>query len=148
MSHVISGIVRASNWVLVAAIVAAGGCGDGHPPTYRAGGVVTFPNGKPLTNGWVEFQLVAAGVHATARGQIQPDGRFELGTYQANDGAVTGEYRALVVPSLPVTDAEIRSAPPPIDPRFRSFDTSGLKFTVTRDPAKNQFTLQVEPARR
>ena len=31
-----------------------------------------------------------------------------------------------------------------LDPRFMQYDTSGLKFTVTQEAGKNQFTLQVD----
>jgi hypothetical protein len=137
-------VYRVLSCLVILAVVAFGGCGSKNPPTYRAGGVVTFPDGKPLTNGWVEFQPLDAPVRVTARGSIHADGTFALGTFRPNDGAMAGQYRALVAPALPISDAEIRSMPPPIAPRFRSFETSGLKFTVTSDPAKNQFAIRVE----
>jgi hypothetical protein len=65
-------------YLLLAAIVMVGGCGDGRPPTYRAGGTVTFRDGRPVTDGWVAFQLVDADRRLSARGQIQPDGTFDV----------------------------------------------------------------------
>jgi hypothetical protein len=121
-----------------------GGCGDGSQPTYRAGGRVTFPDGKPLAGGRVEFAPVQSNLGPAARGQIQPDGSFQLSTYRPNDGAVEGEHVALVVPPLPEGGLEgMKILPMPIDSRFTQFDTSGLKCTVSCDPAKNQFVLQV-----
>jgi hypothetical protein len=121
------------------------GCGRDSLPTYRAGGKVVFPDGKPLEGGWVCFESVQGGQFPAARGQVQPDGSFQLSTYRPNDGAVEGEFRALVTPPPPEGGLkQMKSVPMVLDPRFSQFDTSGLKFTVTRDPAKNQFTLQVD----
>jgi hypothetical protein len=123
------------------------GCGgSGKLPTYRAGGKVTFADGKPLAGGRVEFSPVQNALGPAARGQIQPDGSFQLSTYGQNDGTVEGEHVALVVPPLPEGGLEgMKTIPMPIDPRFTQFSTSGLKFTVTREPDKNQFVLQVNP---
>jgi hypothetical protein len=131
-------------------LLTLGGCGGGSVPTYGAGGKVVFPNGEPLGGGKVEFRPVAAPQPVVARGEIQPDGSFRLSTFRPNDGAVEGEHVVLVVPPLP----ESRPGEPPrrasllIDSRLTQFDTSGLKFTVTRDPAKNQFTIQVDRPRK
>jgi hypothetical protein len=128
--------------------VAPGGCDSGRAPLYPAGGSVTFPDGRPLTGGWVEFQPVDATVHVVARGQIRSDGGFELGTYKRADGVMVGQYRALVSPLLPVVDDDLKSHPLSVDPLFRSFDTSGLRFTVTQDAAKNRFSILVKPPRK
>jgi hypothetical protein len=136
-------IFRLLSCLLIVAIIVAGGCGSKRPPMYPAGGTVTYPDGKPFGAGHVEFRHVDPNVRVLTQGQIQPDGSFKLSTYKADDGAVEGDYQVLVAPMMPSTDAEARSLSSLIDPRFTQFDTSGWKFTVTRDPAKNQFALQV-----
>lgn len=121
------------------------GCGRHAVPVYSTGGKVVFPDGKPLGGGWVWTRPVQGKDIPGARGQIQPDGSFELGTYRPGDGAVEGEHLVLVSPPLLRGDrAEMLKRPKIIDPRFESFDTSRLKFAVTRDPAKNQFALRID----
>lgn len=125
-----------------------GGCGSGHPPTYRAGGKVTFADGRPLPGGWVEFQPVDSQHRVSARGEIQPDGTFELGTFGPRAGAIEGEHRALVTPPPLQGDRDdMKSVPLVIDPRFQRFETSGLKYTVTRSASENRFQIQVTPPR-
>ena len=114
------------------------GCSDGNVPTYPAGGKVTFSNGSPLDGGWVEYRPVTGEVNI-ARGPIQSDGTFELGTFVSKDGAVAGEHHVLVVPPPP---AEL--SPGYIHPRFRQHKTSELKFVVTEDPKQNHYHIQVE----
>ena len=60
-----------------------------------------------------------------------------------------GEYIALVKPPPPpgVQGDKIFFVKPMIDPRFSRFETSKLKFTVTRDRAQNQFHIQVDRPR-
>ena len=60
-----------------------------------------------------------------------------------------GEYIALVNPPPPlgVQGDKIFFVKPMIDPRFSRFETSGLKFTVTRDSSQNQFHIHAERPR-
>lgn len=141
-------ISKTACFLLMPVLLAA--CSNGGVATYRTGGKVVFTDGKPLTGGVVEFRAVGGQNRVTARGPIQPDGSFRLSTFRNNDGAVEGEHSALVCPPQPVQEPGtpvLKNIPLIIDPRFTRFETSGLKFTVTNDPAKNEFTLQVEPPR-
>jgi hypothetical protein len=136
-------------WLCVAlAVVVAVGCGGNNgPPTYRAGGKVAYSDGTPLTRGRVSLSPTESTANVSARGEIQPDGTFELTTFISGDGAVPGRYKALVV--VPPVFQNPRWGPsnPPSEPlinaRFANFETSGLEFTVTDDPAKNQFNIVV-----
>jgi hypothetical protein len=81
----------------------------------------------------------------SARGRIQPDGTFRLGTYQPVDGAIEGKHLVVIIPPPPVGDRdEMKTLPLVIDPRFQRFETSGLKVTVSRDASENQFPITVE----
>jgi hypothetical protein len=120
------------------------GCGRGELRTYRAGGTVSFPDGTPLAGGVVEFASTDPKHPVTARGEIQSDGTFALGTFTPGDGAIEGEHRAVVVPALPPgvhnkTPAMLRI----IHPRFLGYETSGLRFNVSKDQDKNQFAIVV-----
>ena len=128
-----------------------GGCGGGGPvPTYQVKGTVTFPNGTPLPGGLVEFKAVSSEHNISARGHIQPDGTFEMETFTLADGAIEGDHLVAVMPPEPqgMRDRDAMGLTPPvipeiIDRKFSRFETSGIKFTVTRDPAKNQLHIQV-----
>lgn len=123
------------------------GCGGG-PAVYPVSGTVKFPDGRPLAQGWVEFRPFHAEPTHSARGQIASDGRFQLTTFTPNDGALPGKHRVLLVPPEPTGAVEIGEGgafPQVIDRRFRSFETSGLEFTVTQDEASNHFDIVAQP---
>jgi hypothetical protein len=107
--------------------------------TYPVAGKVVFTDGEPVTGGLVMFEPLDQPT-VCARGHIRADGTFHLSTYKTNDGACAGRHRVLVQPPMPNNRQESQS--PPIHPRFGSFDTSGLEYTVT--PGKNTFTIEVE----
>jgi hypothetical protein len=123
------------------------GCGSRDAATYPVIGKVTFDNNVPLaTGGLVMFQSVAGGnqPQVTAAGTIGPDGTFRLSTHKDGDGAVSGKHRVLVRAKRGVSPrGDLGTRPPsPVDPRFESFDTSGLEFTVGEGP--NDFKIVVK----
>jgi hypothetical protein len=121
-------------------LIVAAGCGG--PTTYPVRGKVVFKDGTPLTGGLVVFRPVDEKLQVSARGDIQPDGSFILGTYKEGDGAVPGKYQAAITPP---PRRKIREKPverPIINPRFESYDTSGLEFEVKRQ--SNDFTIEVD----
>jgi hypothetical protein len=134
-----------SAWLALTVIVASG-CGKSENATYRAGGKVTFPDGAPLTTGWVSFRPVNPAARTSPRGEIQPDGSFELTTFERRDGALPGRYQAIVA-AQNVQNMRLgprNSSPEPlIADRFANFETSKLEFTITEDPEKNQFKIVV-----
>jgi hypothetical protein len=121
------------------------GCASDQPPTFPVQGRVAFKDGRPMTEGVVEFVAVG-GDHAglNARGRVQPDGTFRLTTFRENDGAIAGDHRAVVVWSPPPQAfADDRKQPrPPLHPRFQDYERSGQRFTVTR--GDNEFLITVE----
>lgn len=122
------------------------GCGRGDRPVYAAKGRVTFPDGTPVSAGRVQFRPVDDPQPVVARSKLQTDGTFELTTFKPGDGAIKGRHRAIVLPKI-MFDVEKHTEviPVDIDPRFESYETSGLEFTVTENTAENEFTLVVEP---
>jgi hypothetical protein len=78
---------------LLAVAIFCVGCSRG-PATAKVSGTVTL-DGKPLAFGSVMFQGVAGG--QPAAGNIQPDGTFELTTFNPGDGALVGSHRVRVV---------------------------------------------------
>src|SRR5205085_213820 len=80
----------------VTSLVVAG-CGKSQK-TYPVEGSVTYPDGKPLVGGSVEFESQEAETKGlNARGDIGADGSYRLKTGK-DDGAVEGSHRVIVVP--------------------------------------------------
>lgn len=103
------------------------GCGRGYElDTARVSGRVTL-DGEPLSAGYV---MVLPAKGRTARGSIQPDGTFVLGSYGKSDGAQLGEHPVVVAP-IPVDEGSgPRKRGPKIPKRYRTASTSGLSLKV------------------
>jgi hypothetical protein len=123
--------------VALAGLAGASGCGsDFNPVTGR----VTFPDGTPLEEGIVICEMKQGDKTVMARGNLERDGSFKLGTLQPGDGAAPGKYQVLVVPRA-LTDAEKATIPPLIDSKFERFETSGLELEVKE--GKNELNISV-----
>jgi hypothetical protein len=119
------------------------GC-DGGLQTYPVQGKVVFPNGKPLAGGSVEFLTKdTEGKALNARGPINADGTFQVKT-RDQEGAVAGKHQIIVLPLRVDAVSKTTVVPPnPIDPRYSSYATSGLSFTVEAKP-ENSCVLTVK----
>jgi hypothetical protein len=102
-----------------------------------------------MKGGAVMFEPVENPFNVMARGFINnEDGTFTLTTEKQGDGAMTGRYRAAVRGRLmrrgygSIPEAPNPAGGPQIHPRFESFKTSGLEFTV--EPRTNTFVITVE----
>lgn len=127
-------------FVLTLALIA--GCGSGGPATIPIRGEVTL-NGQPLKDvpqGLVHY-LPKSGDGRQASGRIQPDGSFELTTFQKADGVVPGEYNITVSayttrPELTREQVEaahgagIAKARLLVPEKYTDASTSGLSDTV------------------
>src|SRR5262245_14295477 len=121
-------------------LVLFGASGCGSQTLFPVSGNVTYKDGKPVTAGLVIFEPVSQKI--SARGEIQANGSFQLGTYSDNDGAMEGEYKVLIAPPpLPEEGPRRRS---PVHPKYQNLESTPLKFTVTRDRDKNKFHIEVE----
>ena len=111
------------------------------PPTYPVRGRVTFPSGAVVRTGTVETRSRELGTNA--RGSIQPDGTFQLSTFQSNDGAVAGLHDCVVV-QLVIAEGlgTAVSTLGGVDPRHNSYRTSGLTIEVLPQPL-NEVRLEV-----
>lgn len=127
--------------VIVPLVVVVGCSGSG---LYSVEGKVVFPDGRPLTSGTVEFDPINKDAILAPRGEIKPDGTFAASTHEEGDGAPPGTYRVMVTPPEQLDPGQLR--PLVFDRRFKSFQTSGLEYTV--QPGDNEFfTITVEPPR-
>ena len=115
----------------VAAITS--GCNHQPFPTYPVTGTVEFADGTPVAFGHIE--LYHEQHDLTARGTIQPDGSFSLGTFDEGDGAVEGTHRAIVVQLL--IPGQMNGAHPDhgrhVARNYADYSTSGLEVVVSSD---------------
>lgn len=106
------------------------GCSDGLPKRYPVKGTVRFTDGSPVKTGTIE--LGGNGSRWTASGEIERDGSFVLTTVKKGDGAVPGEYRAvirqMILAYLPAEGGHDHGKLVP--DRYRDYKTSDLKVTV------------------
>ncbi len=115
----------------VLALVGLGGCGS--PKFYPVHGKVLL-SARPLTEGEVRFQPVSHP-DLIATGKIKPNGRFSLTTPGHGEGVLEGPCRAAVL-------VEPRPGRPTVAERYRDFDTSDLRYTVTAR-SENFFLVEV-----
>lgn len=124
------------------------GCGTSGPETYPVQGVVRFSDGQVLRGGSIEFEGTYEDRPILATGQIGPDGSFQLGTRQLDDGAVSGSHRVVVISDFPIGNGAERPElipPSQLHSRYRSFRTSGLVQEVL--PKSNALVIEVEYAK-
>ena len=125
------------------------GCGGKKwPPTNKTAGTVTL-DGQPLEGATVSF--FPQGDFKPANGKTDSAGRFEMTTFNANDGAMTGSFGVAVAryPELkiettpegtPWTEDMESDAPPEADKpdendlpkKYADPETSGLTATVVK----------------
>jgi hypothetical protein len=132
------------------ALLLAGAAGCGGPKIYPVKGTVVYADGQLATDlaGYkVEFESIDGkidGHGASAEGEIQRDGTFQMTTLRPDDGALLGGHRVLISPPIP--EGDTRAKPYVIDPRYLSYENSGLKVNV--EPKVNEITLTIERRKR
>ncbi len=105
------------------------GCGasSGEIETTSVYGVVTL-DGTPLTKGIVYF--VPEGGRG-AKGKIESDGSYTLGTYGKKDGAVIGQHKVFIIATEGEVAFESEEPVKSLVPRrYTNAKTSGLEFEV------------------
>lgn len=84
------------------AVLFCAGCGPSNNPTFEktvpVHGTVVRANGAPVKGGRITFHPKDAAKGGDAWGMIGKDGRFELGTYKKDDGAMPGAYTVTIEP--------------------------------------------------
>jgi len=108
---------------IAALAVTAAGCGDGRPGRVPVSGQVLL-DGKPLSRGFI--RLVPDDARA-ACGEIGPDGRFTLKTFEPGDGVVLGTHRVAIVAIEPLGSIQQRWHAPK---KYSDPATSGLTATI------------------
>lgn len=113
------------------------GCGR----QVKMGGRVTFSdNGDPLTMGTVVFKTEIF----QARGEINPDGSYQIGSFKYKDGLPRGTYQVYVTGAIQQEEGTDGSTVeiPLIDMKYANPNKSGL--TVTVDGSTKTFDFQID----
>ncbi len=118
-------------------IVSGAGCGRRMYPVH---GTVTLEDGRPLTRGIVIFEGQHDGIAVMARGEIKPDGSYQLSTEKPGDGAPPGKYRVQINP-MDRSEVPDEQKKLPFDIKYLRFDTSGLEYEVKAGP--NEFPIKL-----
>jgi hypothetical protein len=121
------------------ALAGLAGCRGG---TYPVSGRLEYDDGEPiqgaLTGCTITFTSEKLGVEA--RGEIQDDGSFRLGTRGANDGAPPGTYKVIVAQPHPAPERPEKRRPV-VDLAYEDPDKTPLEATV--EPKSNEFTFKL-----
>jgi hypothetical protein len=156
-------MMKPMRWLLapIVGCVLAAGCGGSKlPPTARVSGKITLSS-QPVKGAIVSF--MAEGAARAASGVTDGEGRYQLTTFNPNDGAVLGKHKVKI--SQPVTDGPAMSAEKPnaaygeamaqaakgivqrgkgVPAKYADEATSGLTAEVTKD-GKNEFDFDLQP---
>lgn len=131
-------VISMRTWLLFAALVLLVFPSCGRSDRHRVSGRVHFPDGTPLTSGRVAVDF---GDGRSARGRIDRDGTFRMGTLKDRDGMRAGTWQVAILDS-DVLDFATGATVRRIDPRFEDPRTSGLSFEV---PKQMAWDITVEP---
>jgi hypothetical protein len=77
----------------------------------------------------VIFEGTVDGQAVMARGEIRPNGSYELSTYKPGDGLPPGKYRVLINP-MDLSDVPDEKKDLPFDHKYLRYETSGLEYEV------------------
>jgi hypothetical protein len=108
---------------VVAIVFLTHGCGK---PSHQLDtapfkGKVTL-DGQPFGSGYVVFSTTRGRM---STGSIQPDGAFEMSTYEQGDGAQVGTHPVVITP-IPSDEFVLGQKPIPVPVRYTKASTSGL----------------------
>ncbi len=139
-------------------ILLASGCGGeggdqwtkDRPKTSPASGVVTY-KGQPVDGANVNF-TPPSGDGTGAFAMTDAEGKFKLGTFDQNDGAVPGNYKVIVTkkhvetiknpkdPNGPPVKTEEKSL---IPVKYSKLSSTSLEATIS-EAGPNEFTFELK----
>ena len=125
-------------YLIILAIFLSPGCGG----NVRLGGHVRFSDdNSPLSTGTVFFETDTY----LARGELRPDGSFDVGSLSPRDGITPGKYRVYIIGATKDIGDDKAGLPilePLIDEKFTSAQTSGLEIEI--DKSRRNFDIVVD----
>ncbi len=121
-------------------VVIAGAVGCQEPKYFPVDSKIVDESGQPimeLAGAAISFEATHAPVSAV--GEVRGDASFTLTTETSGDGCLPGEHRVSIGRVFLAADAP---QPLVIDPKYESYETSGL--TVNVEKKRNQVELKVK----
>jgi hypothetical protein len=131
--------------VLLAAALAAGGCGPDGPKLYPVEGKVTLKDGTPVKAGHVILHPDAGNGNKSrevCQGTIQ-DGAYSIRT-GARDGAPPGKYK-VIIEAVAGVDASSYITEWLADEKYLNSDTSQLTLEVVEKPEGGRYDFKLDP---
>ena len=123
---------------MVLVFLALTGCGKGFP----VGGKVTFPDGSPLTVGYVCFETPTM----TLTGTINSSGEYKISGASPEEGVPAGEYQVYIAGA--VKSGSENSGPPELDSDgnalVRTIDKPDIPLIHPKYTTKSSSGLQCE----
>lgn len=105
-------------------------------PVYPVKGTVKYADGKPLTDGWIEFTSQAGETKGrNSNSKIDKDGSFEMETFARGKGAYAGPVTAVISEPASEFDPETGGVKNPgvkVLEKYKNYETSGLKFEIEK----------------
>lgn len=122
----------AATYLLTASLFVATGCGKSQDPNrlpvFPTTGMVTFQGKAPAGALVVLHPKVVTPKNESIRPRayVQPDGSFELSSYESNDGAPVGDYAVVMVWPKTIKGPDGSSGPGPniLPPKYSRPETS------------------------
>ena len=111
------------------------GCGDGRPTRVPVSGQVTI-DGKPLTEGTIQFYPVAGGRQSGT--SIGEDGRFVLTTFEQGDGIPVGDYSVAIMANKIISNTQVKWLVPK---RYADKKTANISATI--DSETDQMNIKL-----
>ncbi|MCI0704753.1 MAG: hypothetical protein L0241_27160 [Planctomycetia bacterium] len=133
---------RRGLWSIVVGLglVFLAGCGG--KAQYPVHGKLVYADNEEPVKELADFEVIftSESLGVSARGTIQQDGTFQLGTIKETDGAPAGEYIVTLTqpyrePERPYVGDRV------VDPAYEDPDTSDLKAEVKAE--KNDFVFKL-----
>ncbi len=138
-------------WLLAGCLLAqCAGCGKGQLDVYPVSGRVEFEDRSCPMFGDIEFFNEEHRINA--RGKITRDGTFSVGTYSADDGAVAGTHKIVIVqntstPLMPYLSKTVKHDHGQlIHPDYYDYRTSDLSCTIVEGENEVVLKLRKHPS--
>lgn len=105
-------------------------------PVYPVKGTVKYADGKPLTDGWIEFTSMAGETKGrNSNSKIDKDGNFEMETFARGKGAYAGPVTAVISEPASEFDPEtggVKKSDVKVLEKYKNYETSGLKYDIEK----------------
>jgi len=135
---------RCGLWGVVAGLVLLCLAGCGSKKYYPVRGQLVYADTKEPVKELAGYEVYFSSekLRTYARGTIQEDGSFQLGTEKDNDGAAPGEYVVTVTQGRIEPDRERPKYDRPVEEDYEDPAKSKLKAEVKQEDNKFTFELR------